>query len=91
MKLPIMRNTAILGWAAVGLATAISSLWAFWGVYESFHEVWYFTSPAQNLALTARYLGLMLALVVLSVLAVRRPRLGGTLYLLFGAGFASGF
>jgi hypothetical protein len=53
VRLPIMRSALVLGWIAVGLATAISSLWAFWGVYESFHEGWYFTSLAQNLILTS--------------------------------------
>jgi len=82
-----MRNPVVLGWIAVGLSTANSSLWAFWGVYETFHEGWYFTSLAQNLALTARYLQFMLAFVVLSVLALRWPRVGAALYQVFGAGF----
>jgi hypothetical protein len=87
MRLPIVRNAAILGWTAVGFSAAISSLWAYWGVYESFHEGWYFTSLAQNLALTASYLELTLAFVVLSVFALRWPRVGGTLYQVFGTGF----
>ena len=87
MKPSIMRNAVVLGWIAVGLSTAMSSLWAFWGVYESFHEGWYFTSFTQNLVLTAKYFALMLALVVVSVLAIRWPRFGGALYQISGAGF----
>lgn len=79
------RNT--LGWTAVGISTAISSLWAFWGIFESFHEGWYFDSLIRNLVLTARYLTLMLVFLGLSVVALRWPRAGGGLYQLFAIGF----
>jgi hypothetical protein len=82
-----MRRPVILGWIAVGIATLVSSLWAFWGIYESFHEGWYFNSLSQNLALTFKYLGIMLVSVALSVIALRWPRTGGSLYQLFGVGF----
>jgi hypothetical protein len=84
---PAMKKAVILGWIAVGMASLVSSLWAFWGVYESFHEGWYFKSLSQNLALTVGYLAMMLVLVALSVLALRWPRTGGGLYQLFGVGF----
>jgi hypothetical protein len=82
-----MRKVVVLGWLAVGISTFISSLWAFWGIYESFHEGWYFKSLSQNLALTTAYLALMLVLVALSVIALHWPRTGGSLYQLFGVGF----
>ena len=82
-----MKKAALLGWIAVGLSTLISSLWAFWGTYESFHEGWYFESLAENLVCTARYLTLMLVFLVLSVIPLRWPRTGGSLYQLFGIGF----
>jgi len=77
----------ILGWIAVGISTLISSLWAFWGIYETFHEGWYFRSLSQNLGLSLAYLALMLVLVALSVIALRWHRAGGGLYQLFGVGF----
>jgi hypothetical protein len=77
----------VLGWTAVGIATTLSSVWAFWGTFESFHEGWYFESLSENLVLTARYLTLALLFTVLSVLAIRWPRVGGSLYGLFGTGF----
>jgi len=43
-----MRKAMILGWTAVGIATLASSLWAFFGIYETFHEGWYFRSLSQN-------------------------------------------
>jgi hypothetical protein len=82
-----MRNRVISGWIAVGISILISSLWAFWGVFESFHEGWYFESLSQNLGLTLKYMALMLVFVVLSVIALRWPRAGGSLYQLFGVGF----
>jgi hypothetical protein len=82
-----MRKAMILGWVAVGIATFVSSLWAFWGIYESFHEGWYFKSLSENLALTVKYLAIMLVSVALSVIALRWPRTGGSLYQLFGVGF----
>ena len=82
-----MNGRAIVGWTAEGISTVLSSVWAFWGIFESFHEGWYFDSLARNLALTARYLTLMLTLVALSVTALRWPRVGGSLYQLFGIGF----
>jgi len=85
----VVPRATILGWIAVGVSTLLSSLWAFWGAFESFHEGWYFKSLAQNLALTAEYFGLMLIFVALSVVALSRPRVGGSLYELFGVGFCA--
>jgi len=82
-----MYRATVSGWLAVGIATILSSLWAFWGVYESFHEGWYFASLAQNLLLTARYLTLMLIFLALSVIALRWPRGGGSVYEVFGIAF----
>jgi hypothetical protein len=87
--LRLAMSRVMAGWIAVGIATVISSLWAFWGVYESFHEGWYFESLAENLVLTGRYLTLMLSFMTLAVIAIRWPRAGGALYLLFGAGFCT--
>ena len=72
-----MNRTAFLGWLAVGIATIVSSLWAFWGVFEAFHEGWYFPSLASNVLLTVKYLTLMLTSIALSVIALRWPRAGG--------------
>ena len=83
-----MNRESILGWIAVGISTILSSLWAFIGTFESFHEGWYFDSLAENLTLTGKYLALMLILVVLSAVSLRLPRVGGSLCHLFGIGFS---
>jgi len=31
----------VVGWTAVGISTLFSTLWAFWGAIEAFHEGWY--------------------------------------------------
>jgi len=77
----------MLGWLTVGIATILSSLWAFIGAYESFHEGWYFESLPENLVLTGKYLGLPLILVGLATAALRLPRVGGILCPLFGIGY----
>jgi hypothetical protein len=82
-----MNRARIFGWIAVGGSTTISVLWAFWGTFESFHEGWYFQSLSQNLVLTVKYMALMLVFVVLSVVGLRWPRAGGSLYQMFGIGF----
>jgi hypothetical protein len=75
-----MGRTSVLGWSAVALSTAITCLWAFWGVFEAFHEGWYFKSLVENLACTAQYLTLMMIFFVLSVIPLRWPSVGAILY-----------
>jgi hypothetical protein len=70
------NKAAVFGWITVGLSTIISSLWAFWGAYESFHEGWYFESLAPNLILTVKYFALALIFLALSVVALLWPRAG---------------
>ena len=60
----------ILGWIAVAFSTALSSMWAFWGIVENFHEGWYYRSAASNIALMfVQYLGLTLILMAVAVVA----------------------
>lgn len=61
----------IAGWLAVMLSTALSSLWAFWGSIESFHEGWYYPELKRNLALTlVHYLPWMFIPMVAGLLAL---------------------
>jgi hypothetical protein len=83
----VTKRATILGWIAVGTSTFISSVWAFSGTYETFHEGWYFQSLGQNLVLTFKYMAIMLIFWALSVIPLRWPRVGGSLYQLFGIGF----
>lgn len=70
------RRGQILGWAAVSISTAFACLWAFWGSNENFHEAWYFPGIWRNIALMlVQYLSPMLIVMLISVLALRWPRL----------------
>lgn len=82
-----MRRTSMVGWSAVGISTIITCLWAFWGIFEAFHEGWYFKSLTENLVCTAQYLALMMIFLVLSVIALRWPKAGAMLYQAFSIGF----
>lgn len=75
----------ILGWIAVGLSTIIACVWALWGIIENFHEGWYYDSLASNLALMfGQYLSVMLIFLVVTLVAIRWPRVGGFLHALIG-------
>ena len=71
----------IPGWVAVGISTLISSVWAFWGIIENFHEGWYFESIWLNLGMMMlQYLSPMLVFMSVSLISIFWPRLGGGLH-----------
>ena len=83
-----MKKRIVLGWIAVGLSTLVTSIWAFWGTIENFHEGWYYPSLIQNIGLMfIQYLSLMLIFMVIAILAVRFPKFGGILYTIIGIAF----
>ena len=85
----MMLWQARLGWSAVATSTALTSLWAFWGSIEAFHEGRYFRSFWQNLALTVgQYLLPMGVFLAAALCAVRWPIVGGTLHVALGVGAA---
>lgn len=74
------RQTA--GWVAVALSTTITCVWAFWGIVENFHEGWYYESLLSNMGLMfAQYLSPMLIFLVVTLVSINWPRLGGGLHL----------
>lgn len=73
-----------MGWAAVGTSTIITSFWAFWGIIENFHEGWYFESLLSNLGLMfAQYLSPMLVFMIVTLVSIFWPRIGGSLHVIF--------
>ena len=71
----------IIGWSAVGVTLLISSIWAFWGIVENFHEGWYSTSIWENLfMLFFQYISFPIVFVVLSLLALKWPKIGLGIY-----------
>jgi len=70
-----------LGWTAVGLSALAACFWAFWGIIENFHEGWYYRSLWANLGLMlSQYLSFMLLFVGAALVALRWPRVGGSLH-----------
>jgi hypothetical protein len=77
-----MNAANLLGWIGVTLVTLLSSYWAFWGVNEAFHEGWCKPLLSMRLLQVLAYLGPALVLCALTLVGLRWPRLGGTLFLL---------
>jgi hypothetical protein len=83
---------AVVGWSAVALNLLVSCFWAFWGAIENFHEGWWSPSLWANLGLMlVQYLSPMLAAVLLGLLGLRWPRLGGLVYVIIGGSFGAWF
>jgi hypothetical protein len=62
----------LFGYSAVGVTIFFSSIWAFWGIVENFHEGWYSTSIWENLfMLFFQYMSLTIIFVVLGSVALR--------------------
>jgi hypothetical protein len=81
MQRPDKRQ--IVGWIAVSLSTAISCVWAFWGIIENFHEGWHYESLLSNVGLMfAQYLSPMLIFAVVTLTSISWPRLGGVLHVI---------
>jgi hypothetical protein len=76
------KRQKIVGWIAVGLSTAVTCFWAFWGIIENFHEGWYYESWLSNVGLMlVQYLSPMFIFLVVTLIAIFWPRLGGGLHL----------
>ncbi len=74
-----------MGWTGVCLSVLFTSLWAFWGIIENFHEGWYFHSLLDNLALMfGQYLIAMVVFMGFGLVGLKWPRIGGAVHIIFG-------
>jgi hypothetical protein len=74
----------VMGWIAVGLSTAITCIWAIWGILENFHEGWYYESWLSNVGLMfAQYLSPMLIFMGVTLISIYWPRFGFSLHVIF--------
>ncbi len=72
-----------MGWLAVSFSIVITSIWAFWGASETFHEGWYYDSLIKNIGLTLlQYLSPMLLFMGVGVISIRWPRIGAIIHLI---------
>jgi hypothetical protein len=71
----------IIGWIAVGISTAITCFWAFWGITENFHEGWYYAPLLSNVGLmVVQYLSPMLLFAGITLVSIFWPRAGAGLH-----------
>ena len=72
-----------LGWVGVGITLIFSSMWAYWGAIENFHEGWYSHSVWENIfMLVFQYLLFTWVFVLLAVISLRWKRIGLALHIL---------
>jgi hypothetical protein len=75
----------VVGWIAVVISAALTCLWTFWGIIENFHEGWYHRSLVGNLAMMmGQYLAVPVVFLVMALVGIRWPRIGGLLHGLAG-------
>lgn len=87
-----MKNKKnIIGWIGVAISLVFSSIWAYWGTIENFHEGWYSQSVWENLfMLVFQYLSVPLIFIILAVISLKWRRIGLLLHLAL-AGFCIWF
>jgi hypothetical protein len=77
------KKRKVTGWIAVSLSIVITSLWAFWGIIENFHEGWYYESLLANMGLMLlQYLSPMIIFLGVTLTSIYLPRFGGALHLI---------
>jgi hypothetical protein len=75
----------IVGWSAVTITLLVSSLWAYWGTIENFHEGWYSTSAWENIGMFLfQYLLFPIFFVVLALVILRWQKIGLLLHIAAG-------
>jgi hypothetical protein len=80
-----------IGWVGVSITVVLSSLWAYWGAIENFHEGWYSTSMWENLfMLIFQYLLFTIVFTGLALVALRWKKIGLALHIA-AAGFSVWF
>jgi len=79
----------IMRWIAVALSMAVTSVWAFWGIVETFHQGWYYDSWLLNVGMMLlQYLSPMLLFLGVTLVAIRWPRTGSCLHVALAVGAA---
>ncbi len=72
----------IIGWIAVSITVIISSIWAYWGSIENFHEGWYSESLFENLfMLIFQYSLITFIFIILAEIALQWKLIGLILHI----------
>src|SRR6056297_1047267 len=76
------------GWVAVAVSTVISSLWAYWGIVENFHEGWYYDNFFMNVAMMfGQYLLIPIIFMLIAYLSIKWHKLGSILHIIIAVFF----
>lgn len=79
------RKERILGWIGVSITVVFSSIWAYWGAFENFHEGWYSTSLWENLFMFFfQYMLFTIIFVILALIILKWKKIGLIVHLLTG-------
>lgn len=79
------RKRRILGWIGVSITVLFSSIWAYWGAFENFHEGWYSTSFLENIFMFFfQYMLFAIVFVVLALIILKWKKIGLIVHLLSG-------
>jgi len=81
-----MKNllSKIPGWVGTGLITVLNAFWLYWGLGEAFFEGWGVPDTPWIM-----FLGISLAAILISILTIKFPYIGGTIFILAGFAFAA--
>jgi len=79
------RKKKILGWIAVAITVVFSSVWAYWGAFENFHEGWYSVSLWENIFMFVfQYMLFTIIFVMLALIILKWKKIGLIIHLLMG-------
>jgi hypothetical protein len=77
------NKSEVIGWVSVCLSTLITSVWAFWGIIENFHEGWYQGTLIENLGLMfVQYLSPMIIFMLVTLVSIHWKKFGAGLHFL---------
>lgn len=82
----MINKKQIIGWFGVTITIIISSIWAYWGAFENFHEGWYSTSIWENIfMLLFQYMlpSIIFILLALITLKWKKPGFGSHILIAF--------
>jgi hypothetical protein len=79
------KRKNVIGWLGVAITVVISSLWAYWGAFENFHEGWYAVSVWENIfIMLVQYLLFTILFIVLALVSLKWKKFGLAAHLLLG-------
>lgn len=82
-----LKRERVIAWIAISISAIFANLWAYWGIFENFHEGWYHPSFLQNvLMMFGQYLLMPLGFMLLAFVSIRWHKVGAVCHLLLACG-----